>query len=87
MVHSMNVLSVLIVQNQLHAQWVAFDQKRTFHGQNVFYGVQYLQIPRIAANDTPKMNSMQNLINFDQYFKRISSITGWLKYDIYRKKI
>ena len=29
---------------------------------------------------------MQNLINFDQYFKRISSITGWLKYDIYRKK-
>ena len=29
---------------------------------------------------------MQNLISFDQYFKRISSTTGWLKYDIYRKK-
>lgn len=29
---------------------------------------------------------MLNLINFDKYFKKISSITGWLKYDIYRKK-
>ena len=29
---------------------------------------------------------MKNLASFDQYFKRISFITGWLKYDIYRKK-
>ena len=29
---------------------------------------------------------MQHLLSFDQYFKKISSITGWLKYDIYRKK-
>ncbi len=29
---------------------------------------------------------MLNLISFDQYFKKISSITGWLKYDVYRKK-
>ena len=29
---------------------------------------------------------MLDLINFDKYFKKISSITGWLKYDIYRKK-
>ena len=29
---------------------------------------------------------MLHLLNFDKYFKKISSITGWLKYDIYRKK-
>lgn len=28
----------------------------------------------------------KNLINFDPYFKKIASITGWLKYDVYIKK-
>ena len=29
---------------------------------------------------------MQNLIKYDKYFKKISKISGWIKYDLYKKK-